>query len=196
MIGSAAIQTSRRETEGGAMRERIIQGLAPVRRRQLGQRVARGAVLGLLVELAGRDRPGRPALAGAGAGIAGGGVGDPAGRPGARGPDRAGAPGPLACGGRGRRCERVDSRTAPPPRSNSSNGRRPRPCTSSRSTTPRGISTSSSPARWPRSACPAPCPTRWPRWPSPWPSSPGPRGCTRSGPAPRPACPRSWSRPS
>ena len=31
------------------MRERISQGLAPVRRRQLGQRVARGAVLGLLV---------------------------------------------------------------------------------------------------------------------------------------------------
>ena len=31
------------------MRERIIQGLAPVRRRQFGQQVARGAVLGLLV---------------------------------------------------------------------------------------------------------------------------------------------------
>jgi hypothetical protein len=41
------------------MRERIVQGLAPVRRRQLGQRVAWGAVLGLLVS----------ALAGIGLGI-------------------------------------------------------------------------------------------------------------------------------
>ena len=41
------------------MRERIIRGLAPVRQRQLGQRIARGAALGLLVS----------ALAGIGLGV-------------------------------------------------------------------------------------------------------------------------------